>query len=261
MKSDWKTFGHTSIKAVLDRQLEAGSFSHAYLFSGAQGAGKKTLALEFAGKILGTQNLTTHPDFQILDEDGVISVETMRTFIGGLSFKPFIAKKKVVILNNAHNLNTQSGNALLKTLEEPSPSTIIILISATSGLLPTIVSRCQVFTVNVLPPARLKEYAAENNLDVTEEVINLSFGSIARLRELVFGKDILEKQLEVVAEFKRLKAGLLSERLVAAEALGGLEAEELEQKFITWLCGPRPNYSSIQIIFPWLASFSRRSRV
>src|SRR5260221_2148399 len=80
----------------------------------------------------------------MLDMEGEITVEPILDFIGKLRFKPFMGSKIIAIINNAKNLNLQSGNALLKTLEEPSPSSIIILVSSSGSVLPTVVSRCQV---------------------------------------------------------------------------------------------------------------------
>ena len=74
-------------------------------------------------------------------------MEPALEFISRLSLKPFIGKYKVAIINNAENLNQQSGNALLKTLEEASESTIIILVAGYGKLLTTIISRCQVLLI------------------------------------------------------------------------------------------------------------------
>ena len=116
MESSWTTFGFEAVKNILDKQMKAGKLAQAYLFCGPEGIGKKTLAVELAKKILQTENVSNHPDFQILSEEGEISVERVRQFIAGLSYKPFFAEKKVAIIDSAQNLNTQSGNALLKTL-------------------------------------------------------------------------------------------------------------------------------------------------
>src|SRR6185369_16832179 len=146
METNWVSFGHEKVKSILEKQLAQGRFPHAYLFGGPEGLGKKQLALKFAQKILQTEKVLSHPDFQILDLEGEIGMESVLDFISGLSFKPFAGSHKVAVVNNAQNLNTQSSNALLKTLEEPAGGTIIILISSTTQLLATIVSRCQVFS-------------------------------------------------------------------------------------------------------------------
>jgi DNA polymerase III subunit delta' len=126
----WKdSFGHTNIKQILGGQIRAGLLYHAYLFTGPEGVGKKRVALEFAKKVLGTENLGNHPDFELFELSGEITMEPVLGLISRLKLKPFIAQKKVAIINDAQNLNTQSSNALLKTLEEPAKDTAIILIS------------------------------------------------------------------------------------------------------------------------------------
>src|SRR6185295_6471933 len=110
---NWETFGHKQIKNILDRQISSGVMPHAYLFLGAQDLGKRTLALEFAKKVLNTEKLENHPDFQILDVQGEIVVEQALDFMSKMSFKAFFGTKKVAIINNAENLNVQSSNALL----------------------------------------------------------------------------------------------------------------------------------------------------
>src|ERR1051326_2085116 len=147
MTHSWVSFGHKHVKNLLEKQLATKNLSHAYLFKGPSGVGKRTLALELAKQILAGENLSTHPDFQMLDASGEIVMEQALEFLERLHLKPFIGQKKVAVINHAQNLNTASSNALLKTLEEPSPSTIIILI-AEGAVLPTIISRCQVFNFN-----------------------------------------------------------------------------------------------------------------
>ena len=175
MGKTFQIFGHETIKNILEKQLSAGVFPHAYLFVGPQGVGKKALGLELAQKILGAENVTGHPDFLLLDVEGEIKMESALEFISRLSLKPFIGKYKVAIINNAENLNQQSGNALLKTLEEASGSTIIILVAGFGKLLPTIVSRCQTFNFHGFSKEELVTHSANLSLKATQEMIDLSF--------------------------------------------------------------------------------------
>lgn len=234
MKVAWKTFGHLKVKSILQKQLQAQKFPHAYLFFGPEGLGKKTLALEFAQKILQTDRLEIHPDFQPLDVEGEILMETVLDFIAKLNFKPFLAKKKVAIINNAQNLNLQSSNALLKTLEEPGDSIIVILI-ANKKLLPTIISRCQVLNFNLLGQNELKEFAKVSDLKANKQTLDFCFGSPGRLINLVSNLELLEQEEEIVTQFKKLQLGRLSERLLAIAKYATLEISELEKIFSTWL--------------------------
>jgi DNA polymerase III subunit delta' len=232
---NWQTFGHQPVKSILNKQMAAKKFPHAYLFAGPGGVGKKTLALEFAEKVLGAENLSAHPDFAILDEAGEITMEVILDFISRLSFKPFVAQKKIAIINNAQNLNPQSSNALLKTLEEASPSSIIILISDSARLLPTIVSRCQVLTFSRFSKNQLDEFAKRENLRINDSIRDLSFGSPARLVKLSRDEEFLKSEQETVAQYQNFQKMRLGEKLVSISGLAELETEDLAKNFQTWL--------------------------
>jgi len=231
----WKTFGHETVKTILDKQINGGSLAHAYLFSGPVGIGKKTLALEFARVVLGVENLSNHPDFQILDGENEITAESAVEFIRSLAFKPFIAAKKVAIVNNAQNLNIQSSNALLKTLEEPSESTIIILIAGEGRLLPTIVSRCQSFHFQTFSKNKLQEFADIEKLKVDEKMLELSFGKISRLKNLVESKEFFQTEEEIIEKYQTLQKYSSGEKLLAVGEYAELETVDLERDFLTWL--------------------------
>lgn len=253
----WHTFGHENIKKILDLQMRSGKLSHGYLFCGPEGIGKKELALEFAQKILiQTKNssgssLQSHPDFSILDQIEEISMERMHQFMEGLSFKPFVSSKKIAIINNAHLLNTQSSNALLKTLEEPSPSTILILISANKDVLPTILSRSQFFSFNLFTESQLTIFAQEKNILATTESVMLSFGRIDRLLSLQ-DKKKLEYEKNIISQFEELQISPEAERLLAVNRFAELEPEDLRNLFLSWtfwkLQQLRSNTSSYKMV-------------
>jgi DNA polymerase-3 subunit delta' len=232
---NWQTFGHEPVKSILNKQLEAQKFPHAYLFAGPDGVGKKTLALEFAKKVLGAENLNNHPDFTILDEPGEIIMERILDFIGKLSFKPFLAKKKIAVINNAQNINQQSGNALLKTLEEPSPSSIIILLANSPRILPTIVSRCQRLSFSPFGKNQLEEFCKKNQLGINRSMEDLSFGRPARLKKLAEDESFLLSEEQAVGSYRALTKMRLGEKLNSISQLAELEAEDLEKKLWTWL--------------------------
>jgi DNA polymerase-3 subunit delta' len=235
MNSSWQTFGHDNVKNILSKQLAMEVFPHAYLFAGPEGVGKKTLALEFAQRILGAGHLKQHPDFKLLaDSEGQIPVEEVRDFIGGLGYKPFAAKRKVAILDNAQNLNVQSSNALLKTLEEPSESTILILIASGKQLLPTIVSRCQVFNFNAFTAKQLESYAKAKKLKAGPDILALSFGSIGRLENLLKDKESEQKSAQVISRYRSLRGGRTADRLLAVSEFSELETKELESLLEDW---------------------------
>jgi DNA polymerase III subunit delta' len=230
----WKTFGHTSVKKILEKQVKTGLFHHAYLFQGPDGVGKKQVALELAQKIIGASNLSNHPDFEILETEGEITVEPVLELIGRLNFKPFIAKKKVTIIDSAQNLNAQSSNAFLKTLEEPARDTVIILISNSKNLLPTIISRCQVFNFNGFAEKEMLEFAKRENLEIKEPLLSLSFGRPGRLKILCRDKEELENLNSRIEDYEKIRQSPPAERLLKISEFSKLEAEDLGKTVVNW---------------------------
>ncbi|MFH0779278.1 MAG: DNA polymerase III subunit delta' [Parcubacteria group bacterium] len=173
IKFNWPIVGQEKIKKFLQTGIANKTLAHAYLFHGPEKVGKAHLARIFAASIV-CENFAKgqadsvlpcgqcdpcrqfakgiYPDLYWLDrrlnEKGEkkadISVEQIRELIEKISMRAFLNNYKIVVIPEAHCLNKAAGNCLLKTLEEPTVQTVIILISPTlSQLLPTIRSRCQ----------------------------------------------------------------------------------------------------------------------
>lgn len=148
--------GNDPIKQYLTRMVEKGNIAQSLLFSGLQGSGKTLFAEAFANLVTGSEK-SQHPDIHHYRPEGKIgmhSIHSMREFSQEVHFPPFEAKKKVFIIHDAHRMLPSSANALLKTFEEPSLDTIIILIShASEQLLSTVLSRCQTVRFHPISPA------------------------------------------------------------------------------------------------------------
>jgi DNA polymerase III subunit delta' len=144
--------------AVLRRSIATERVAHAYLFSGIEGCGKKRTALAFVQAVFCGRDEACgvcpscrkvasgqHPDLHILEPDGAfIKIDQVRELQKELSYRPFEAPKKACIIDGADKFNLSSGNALLKTLEEPPGEALMILIAPErSAVLQTILSRCQ----------------------------------------------------------------------------------------------------------------------
>ncbi len=144
--------GNTKIVRYLDKVLQKGFVSHAYLFEGPEHVGKMTVALAFAGKLLGdvSEDISRNPDLILVSpdkEEKQIGVEAARRLQKDLSLYPFKASYKVAIIEKAETLSPSAANSLLKTIEEPGETSIIILVASDmERVLPTIRSRCQILS-------------------------------------------------------------------------------------------------------------------
>jgi len=130
-------------------------------------------------------NAGTHPDILIIaPEDRMIRIgekgeaNTIRFIEESLSFRPFEGKKKIVIVDDADLMNQQAANAFLKTLEEPPPDSLIILVSARPDRLPaTIRSRCSRVAFDPLSRAACRDIlAGKMSAEDAEETARLSLG-------------------------------------------------------------------------------------
>lgn len=182
------------------------------------------------------EKLYSHPDFLMLDLGAEeIPVASALDFLSKTAFKPFVGAKKVAIINNSENLNLQSGNALLKTLEEPSESSVIILVANSRQILPTIMSRCQVLNFSPIDNETLAQFAQAENLKISPEILALSFGKISRLKKLHSDEAYLLSQKMLVEEYRQIAKLSRGERLLKISELAEKETDELVRDFIAWL--------------------------
>lgn len=167
--SAWPVIGHEWAVEHLDRAIRHGRVRHAYLITGPDRIGKSTLARAFAAALNCTGSpvpcgecractlvaKVAHPDLTLVEsgsEGGTFKIEQVRDLQQMLSLRPYEARYRVAILSRFHEANPAAANALLKTLEEPSPDVVLVLTAnAAESLLPTIVSRCQVLALRPLP--------------------------------------------------------------------------------------------------------------
>jgi DNA polymerase III subunit delta' len=197
--------GHAKEVKLLSSALVEDRVAGAYLFAGPPGIGKALLGESFARALNcedrrdGDEQCTcrscvliragNHPDFFTLKPDGRdIKIAQVRELIAGLQLKPYMGRYKVVLIDPAETLNIASSNALLKTLEEPPPQTVIILVtSMPHRLLVTIRSRCQRITFQPLDRAVATEVIGQL-LQIDQEraqaLATLAAGSIGKALQL-----------------------------------------------------------------------------
>ena len=170
----WQVTGHERAVHLLRNSIDSGRVSHAYLFSGPRHVGKVTLALELAralncqetgapcGHCLSCRKVEkgVHPDVQLLAlEEGSknIGIDAVRKLQESVALRPAEGRKKVYIIEEAERLSEAAANCLLKTLEEPPPSVVMVLTTQDATmLLPTIVSRCQRIDLGPVPVAEIE---------------------------------------------------------------------------------------------------------
>jgi len=164
--------GHDAPRGLFDRAWEQQRLAHAYLLVGAGGIGKAMFARELARALLCEARLGpglvacgrcdacaqvaigSHPDLHLLgmlEDRNEFTVDQMREAGEEMRLKPMRGGYRVLILANADRLNPEAGNCFLKTLEEPPPRTLQLLLSGSADILRTIRSRCQV--VRFTPPS------------------------------------------------------------------------------------------------------------
>ncbi|MCL2680629.1 MAG: DNA polymerase III subunit delta' [Coriobacteriia bacterium] len=170
-----KVIGQDGVVRALKHSLESDTLTHAYLFVGAQGLGKINAARAVATQLmcpaggcgdceicLMLEN-STHPDFQILEPAGAggYLVEQIRELNYRAQLAPATAQRKIFVIRDVDLFNSSAANAFLKTLEEPTDSTIFILLSSSQeAVLATIRSRCQIYRFRPLSPARARQVLA-----------------------------------------------------------------------------------------------------
>lgn len=143
---------------VLGRSLAKGRLAHAILLCGDHAPALRETALGLAGRLLETPDPEKHPDFYTLSpvsksrqirvagEEGKAEPNTMRWLLGQLQLTAQRGNRKVAVIYEADRMNDHAANAFLKTLEEPPPGTVLLLLTSTPyDLLPTIRSRCFLF--------------------------------------------------------------------------------------------------------------------
>lgn len=144
--------GHRMVTSLLEG--EAAKPSQAYLFVGPSSVGKATVARRFAALVLagedpgGRQRVIAgiHPDLHLVEPDGrtSLTVDQARATVARASLSPVEGDRKVFLFEEAGMMNDEAANALLKTLEEPSETTVFILVTDSEDDLPaTVASRCR----------------------------------------------------------------------------------------------------------------------
>ena len=187
--------GQDHVAKTLKNALKSGQLAHAFLFTGPRGVGKTTCARILA-KVLNCENLQNDVDpcnecsscksfnnqasFNIFELDAASnnSVDHIRNLVDQVRVQPQQGKYKVFIIDEVHMLTSAAFNAFLKTLEEP-PSYAVFILATTEKhkIIPTILSRCQIFDFKRIQTAHIVEQlngiAEKEQIKIEDEALHL----------------------------------------------------------------------------------------
>jgi DNA polymerase III subunit delta' len=241
------TEDHPQARIVLSSAL-AGDPSHAYLFHGPAGVGKRTVARAFAAELLAFGAADgddvrlrvahgTHADLTWVRPSGahVMRVDDVEgPVVSAATRTPFEAKRRVFVLERVDTMNDEVANRLLKTLEEPASFVhLILLTDAVGRVIETVVSRCQAVRFEPLPSGRIASLLAESGVpeERARACARLALGNASRARYLASPEGE-----ELRAEADAFVAAALGDRssaepwrplLVRAEASRAAEEERI----------------------------------
>ena len=258
--------GQRQAIGLLTILLRKGHIPHALAFTGLEGIGKQTTARAFAmacncadpqpypappsgaltaphvnacGKCRTCRRILAdhHPDILHLRPSGdLIRIAVIRDLIQRLAVKPYEQGKRVVILADAHKMNPEAGNALLKLLEEPPANTLLILTtSQMADLLPTIASRCQQIRFRPLQRDDLVNLLTTEGRLTDQEAAAaaaLAGGSYTRALQMASAEWIPRRQW-LAGEISRLRDRTTTVQLALAEKLAAGKSQLPD--ILTWL--------------------------
>ncbi|MCO6413275.1 MAG: DNA polymerase III subunit delta' [Thiogranum sp.] len=234
----------------LDQTRLQGRLPHALLISGAEGVGKQQLAERLAFSLLcenpvangdrcgrcpacGWLDAGSHPDLLMLgpDETGkAIKVDQIRDLCTGLGMTSHAGRYKIAIIQPADAMNVNAANSLLKTLEEPTDRTLLMLLTAAPGRLPaTIRSRCQRIQVKTPEKTVAERWLLSHgvNAEMAARCLQLAHGAPLKALELALagGNDLRDRRL---AELAALGTGKLDPVQTARDWTENQERQSLE---------------------------------
>jgi len=253
--------GHDAVVERFRRSLVAGRLVASYLFLGPPGVGKRMFAMKLAQALLcqrcephslepcgqcdSCQLLLAgnHPDFDLIGLPAGKNILPIKLFVGddqhrhreglcyNISRRPQMGKRRVAIIDDADHFNQASANCLLKTLEEPPPGAVMILIGTSRGRqLPTILSRTQTVRFSALSDDIIRQLLLEQQIasdaSQADQLAKASGGSLSKAAALA-DPELWEMQQRLLPQLTpdRFDSVRLAKELIAFVNKAGKEAE------------------------------------
>lgn len=263
-QTNWGICGHTWAVELLRAHIAQGQPRHAYLFTGASGVGRRTLALRFAQalncpspsapgepcRICRTcQQIerAQHADLTLLalDKEGIeMRVEDLQPILRTITYTPYQSRYRIALIVRFEQANHHTANALLKTLEEAPPQAILLLTASyPEALLPTIVSRCEVMRLRPLEISAVQQFLQAQKgcaPELAQTYAHLSGGRVGYAVRLAEAPALyeahrtrLDELLELLQSNRRARMHF-TERYTKGSDLSA-QREVLRQDVLSWL--------------------------
>jgi DNA polymerase-3 subunit delta' len=240
----WPVYGHDWAVEHLRRGLRHGRVRHAYLITGPESVGKEALARAFTMALNCTApdaegrpcgdcrscrliSSGNHPDVVYAEHDpntGALKIEEVRSVCQKLALKPFESTYRIAIFRDFDKARGPAQDALLKTLEEPPPQALLILLApSVESLLPTIVSRSQVLTLRPVALETVYDVLTQQKgvpADHAELLAGLSSGRMGWALRAVDDPALLEQRETGLTLLEQLIGMTRARRFEVADDLG-----------------------------------------
>lgn len=250
----WTVFGQDHLLKRLEPSLQQRRQSHAYLLNGPPHVGKMALAINLAqavncldgpgvpcGSCVQCTRIAQglHADVRILapgqGEEGrsartMIGINEIKETLRRVNLNPYEGSSSVVILDGAEFMSDEAANALLKTLEEPPPQVLFLLLTANdSVVLPTIRSRCQTLNLHTLSKEQMAERllnSQEATAEQADQLFRLSRGCLGWAINALTDDQILEQRQADLEKMKETLDAGLETRFTYANEVASLFASD-----------------------------------
>ena len=258
----WDIIGHEHAIDILRRTLAAQQVRHAYLFTGPPHIGKLLLARRFAQTLLCTGGPDptiapqepcnvclpcrkvlhgNHPDVHVITKPAdkqFILIEQIRVLQSDSARRTLEGRRNVFIIENANEMNVQAANCLLKTLEEPEQDVVLLLtVPDASMLLPTILSRVQLITMQLLTATRIKNALTQEwEVEPKEAdlVAALASGRMGWAIQAAEDEDMLVQRKAQLDLLTKLPAATRVQRFDLVQRISG-DSEKVQTLLELWL--------------------------